>query len=98
MPLILIDSDIERYMLIHRITSLWVVSDGILGGHAHPAILFIQMTSFFTKTEEMILGSIYARVVAKSAQLVSLKSTLFQIAIQRITLQVIQRKAEGFLA
>ena len=97
MLFVLVYTDIERDMLIHRVTGLRVMADCILRGHAHPTELFIQMAGFLTKAKEMIFCTIHAGIMAQTPQLVPLKGTFFQISVQRVALYIVQRKTERLL-
>ena len=92
---VLIYPDIEGDVLVHRVASLGVVADGILGGHPQAATLFVQMTGLFAKAVEVVKFPVHLGKVAQTADLVFLKGALPQILIDQLAGLIEQLKVEG---
>lgn len=97
MTVLFIDPDVEGNVLVHGIAELRVVADGVLGGHAQPAALLVQVAGLLAEAVEVILLPVHAGEVAQAAHLILFKGPLGQVPVDAGSLAVKQREGQGAL-
>ena len=94
---LLVHTDVERNVLVHRVAGLGVVADGVLGGHAQAAAFLVQVAGLLAKAEEVVILAVHLGEVGQAADLVFLERALPQILIQQLALFVVHLKMERLL-
>ena len=77
--LILVYADIERNMLIHRISGFRIMSDSIFWRHPHMTAFFIKMPCLLSEAIEMILFPVDSGIMGETAQLILVERSFRKI-------------------
>ena len=82
---VLVQTDVERDVLVHRIAEFRIVTDRVLGRHPQAPALFVEITCFLAEAVKMIPCAVHQRVMGNAAELIFLESSFPQVGIQLFT-------------
>ena len=98
MPVLVVGTDVEGDVLVHRVARFRVGGNRVAWTLAHAESLLVQLAVFLAKAIEMVVPLVDLAVVGDSSELVNLVGAEGQVLIEFLACRIKQRKGEGIFA